>query len=172
MTFSYILAFIFVISTAAMAFASPESANAAMDGAQAAVSFTLSITGGICLWSGVMELMERCGITAVLGRLLHPLLRCLFPESTADASVLSALTDYKCTGISIISHAETSGLGAKAAAASEYGDWWRGQFVGEGDDVKLTKYGGNIDSITAATITSNAVSGAVAESIRAVEALG
>ena len=47
MTFSYILAFIFVISTAAMAFASPESANAAMDGAQAAVSFTLSITGGI-----------------------------------------------------------------------------------------------------------------------------
>ena len=28
-------------------------------------------------------------------------------------------TDMKCTGISIISHAETSGLGAKAAAASE-----------------------------------------------------
>ncbi len=95
--------------------------------------------------------------------------------SGAQGSITMAVgvdTDYKCTGISIISHAETSGLGAKAAAASEYGDWWRGQFVGEGDDVKLTKYGGNIDSITAATITSNAVSGAVAESIRAVEALG
>ena len=80
--------------------------------------------------------------------------------------------DGKVTGISIISHAETSGLGAKAAAASEYGDWWRGQFVGTGDDVALTKYGGTIDSITAATITSNAVAGAVAESIKAVESLG
>ena len=86
--------------------------------------------------------------------------------------VVGVSTDYKCTGISIISHAETSGLGAKAAAASEYGDWWRGQFVGTGDDVALTKYGGTIDSITAATITSNAVAGAVAESIKAVESLG
>ena len=52
------------------------------------------------------------------------------------------------------------------------GDRWRGQFIGTGDDVALTKYGGTIDSITAATITSNAVAGAVAESIKAVESLG
>ena len=95
--------------------------------------------------------------------------------SGAQGSITMAVgvdTDMKCTGISIISHAETSGLGAKAAAASEYGDWWRGQFIGTGDDVALTKYGGTIDSITAATITSNAVAGAVAESIKAVESLG
>lgn len=95
--------------------------------------------------------------------------------SGAQGSITMAVgvdNDMKCTGISIISHAETSGLGAKAAAASEYGDWWRGQFVSTGDDVSLTKYGGTIDSITAATITSNAVAGAVAESIKAVESLG
>ena len=95
--------------------------------------------------------------------------------SGAQGSITMAVgvdTDYKCTGISIISHAETSGLGAKAADQSEYGEWWRGQFVGQGDDVKLAKSGGAIDAITAATITSNAVAGAVAESIRAVEALG
>ena len=95
--------------------------------------------------------------------------------SGAQGSITMAVgvdNDMKCTGISIISHAETSGLGAKAAAASENGDWWRGQFVGTGDDVALTKYGGTIDSITAATITSNAVAGAVAESIKAVESLG
>ena len=95
--------------------------------------------------------------------------------SGAQGSITMAVgvdNDMKCTGISIISHAETSGLGAKAAAASEYGDWWRGQFIGTGDDVSLTKYGGTIDSITAATITSNAVAGAVAESIKAVESLG
>ena len=95
--------------------------------------------------------------------------------SGAQGSITMAVgvdNDYKCTGISIISHAETSGLGAKAADQSEYGEWWRGQFVGTGDDVALTKYGGTIDSITAATITSNAVAGAVAESIKAVESLG
>ena len=122
MTFSYILAFIFVISTAAMAFASPESANAAMDGAQAAVSFTLSITGGICLWSGVMELMERCGITAVLGRLLHPLLRCLFPESTADASVLSALTENVSANLLGLGNAATpAGIRAAQGIAARTG---------------------------------------------------
>ena len=95
--------------------------------------------------------------------------------SGAHGSITMAVgvdTDYKCTGISIISHAETSGLGAKAAEQSEYGQNWRAQFIGQGDDVKLAKSGGAIDAITAATITSNAVAGAVAESIRAVEALG
>lgn len=95
--------------------------------------------------------------------------------SGAQGSITMAVgvdNGMKCTGISIISHAETSGLGAKAAAASEDGDRWRGQFIGTGDDVALTKYGGTIDSITAATITSNAVAGAVAESIKAVESLG
>ena len=95
--------------------------------------------------------------------------------SGAQGSITMAVgvdMDYKCTGISIISHSETSGLGAKAAASSDYGNEWRGQFVGVGDDVSLKKYGGTIDSITAATITSNAVAGAVAESIRAVESLG
>ena len=95
--------------------------------------------------------------------------------SGAQGSITMAVgvdMQYKCTGISVISHAETSGLGAKAAEQSEYGQWWRGQFVGQGDDVKLAKSGGAIDAITAATITSNAISGAVSTSIQAVEALG
>ncbi len=95
--------------------------------------------------------------------------------SGAQGSITMAVgvdMDYKCTGISIISHAETAGLGAKAADQADYGTWWRGQFIGQGDDVKLSKSGGAIDSITAATITSNAIAGAVSTSIRAVESLG
>ncbi len=95
--------------------------------------------------------------------------------SGAQGSITMAVgvdTEHKCTGISVISHAETSGLGAKAAEQSEFGRTWRAQFIGQGDDVRLKKAGGDIDAITAATITSNAVAGAVAESIRAVEALG
>ena len=77
-----------------------------------------------------------------------------------------------CTGISIISHAETSGLGANAASASEVGVNWRAQFVGEGEDVAITKAGGNIDALAGATITSRAIANATATAIAAVKSLG
>ena len=80
--------------------------------------------------------------------------------------------DYKCTGISIISHSETSGLGANAAADSEIGRNFRAQFVGEGEDIALSKSGGHIDALAGATITSNAVTGAVATAIQVVKSLG
>ena len=80
--------------------------------------------------------------------------------------------DLKCTGISIISHSETSGLGANAAADSEIGRNFRAQFVGQGEDIALKKNGGEIDHLTGATITSNAVTGAVATAIQVVKSLG
>lgn len=80
--------------------------------------------------------------------------------------------DYKCTGISIISHSETSGLGANAASTSEIGVNFRAQFVGEGGDIALAKAGGNIDALTGATITSKAVTNATANSIALVQSLG
>ena len=36
---------------------------AAMEGASAAVELTLSMAGALCLWSGVMTVMERGGMT-------------------------------------------------------------------------------------------------------------
>lgn len=80
--------------------------------------------------------------------------------------------EYKCTGISIISHSETSGLGANAASASEVGVNWRAQFVGEGEDIAITKAGGNIDALAGATITSRAVANATGTAISAVKSLG
>jgi electron transport complex protein RnfG len=79
--------------------------------------------------------------------------------------------DLKCTGISIIEHSETSGLGAVAAASSAAGDAFRAQFVGQGSDIALSKAGGSIDALAGATITSNAVTGATATSIAAVESV-
>ena len=80
--------------------------------------------------------------------------------------------EYTCTGISIISHSETSGLGANAAADSEIGRNFRAQFVGQGEDIALAKNGGEIDHLSGATITSNAVTGAVATAIQVVKSLG
>ena len=80
--------------------------------------------------------------------------------------------DYKCTGISIISHSETSGLGANAASTSEIGVNWRAQFVGEDNSIALSKTGGHIDALSGATITSKAVTNATATAIEAVQSLG
>lgn len=73
-------------------------------------------------------------------------------------------TDYKCTGISITQHSETSGLGAIAASAGEDGISFRAQFVGKDNSVSID----SIDQIGGATITSRAVANAVANSINAV----
>ena len=80
--------------------------------------------------------------------------------------------DFLCTGISIIEHSETSGLGANAASSGEVGVNFRAQFVGQGEDIALSKAGGSIEALTGATITSNAVTEAVATSIAVVKSLG
>ena len=54
-------------------------ANAAMEGASSAVELSLSMAGILCLWSGVMEIMNACGLSENLARLFRPLLRRLLP---------------------------------------------------------------------------------------------
>ena len=80
--------------------------------------------------------------------------------------------DFKCTGISVIEHSETSGLGANAASTAEVGVKFRAQFVGQDETIALSNAGGTIDALTGATITSRSIAGAVAESIRVVKSLG
>lgn len=95
--------------------------------------------------------------------------------SGAQGSITMAVgvdNDYKCTGISIIKHAETSGLGANAASASEIGVNFRAQFVGQDESVAITKMGGTIDALTGATITSRSIANATGTAIKAVESLG
>ncbi|MCR5576162.1 MAG: FMN-binding protein [Oscillospiraceae bacterium] len=80
--------------------------------------------------------------------------------------------NFKCTGISVIEHSETSGLGANAASTAEVGVKFRAQFVGQDETIALSNAGGTIDALTGATITSRSIAGAVAESIRVVKSLG
>ena len=95
--------------------------------------------------------------------------------SGAQGSITMAVgvdNELKCTGISIIKHSETSGLGANAASASEIGVNWRAQFVGQARDMAITKAGGEIEILAGATITSRSVTNAAAAAIDAVQALG
>lgn len=72
-----------------------------------------------------------------------------------------------CTGISITSSGETSGLGSNASKPD-----WQAQFVGKTGEVKVTKDGGEINAITGATITSRGVAEAVSSAIAAAASLG
>ena len=74
-------------------------------------------------------------------------------------------------GISVVSHSETAGLGAVAAAASAAGVAFRAQFVGRSGQVAVTKDGGNIDAITGATVTSRAVCNGVNAALECVALL-
>lgn len=74
--------------------------------------------------------------------------------------------DGNVTGIAIISHAETSGLGSKATDPK-----WQEQFAGKSGTVTVTKDGGEINAITGSTITSRAVCDGVNTAFTVVDSL-
>ena len=78
----------------------------------------------------------------------------------------------KVLGISVVSHTETAGLGAVAAANTSAGEAFRGQFVGTSGSVSVTKDGGAMDAITGATITSRAICVGVNAALDVVAGLG
>ena len=75
-------------------------------------------------------------------------------------------------GIDIISHTETAGLGAVAAAATSAGEAFRSQFEGKSGSVSVSKDGGEIDALTGATITSRAICEGVNAALALVSEIG
>ena len=69
-------------------------------------------------------------------------------------TMMVGISEGKVTGISVISHTETPGLGAVAAAQNAKGEAFRGQFVGQEGTLAV---GNQIDAMSGATITSKAV---------------
>ena len=88
--------------------------NAAMEGAAAAVELCISMGGILCLWSGVMAVMKRCGITDLLSRLFRPVLQRLMPNACRDRETLSALSANVSCNLLGLGNAATP-LGIQAA---------------------------------------------------------
>ena len=88
---------------------------AALSGAASAVTLCLSMAGVICLWTGVMEVMERSGLAGKLARLFRPLLRRLLPRASRDEETLSAVSANVSANLLGLGNAATP-LGLKAAA--------------------------------------------------------
>lgn len=88
--------------------------NASLSGAGAAVEFILATGGLICLWSGVLEIMRRSGLTNKIAKLLSPILVRLFPESARDKATISALSANVSANLLGLGNAATP-MGIRAA---------------------------------------------------------
>lgn len=94
--------------------ASGELAAAITAGSQAGITLALSISGSICLWSGIGSLMEASGISAFLSRLLAPILSLLFPSAKKNRKAANALSANVCANLLGLGNAATP-MGIEAA---------------------------------------------------------
>ena len=95
------------------------------------------------------------------GQLSGVAFRVVAPDGySGDIAVMVGIEpNGKVSGIEILQHAETPGLGNIVEQ-----EWWKVQFVGKGlDDAdwRVKKDGGDFMEITAATITPRAIVGAI-----------
>lgn len=102
-------AFLFGALTGRMA----QVSQATISGAQEAVTLLLRIAGTLCLWNGLMEVMERSGLSKKIARLLRPLVSFLFGEYARDDQARQAISQNMAANLLGLGSAATpSGLRA------------------------------------------------------------
>lgn len=65
---------------------------AALEGAAAGIRLSLSLAGTLCLWSGLVRVMEYAGLNRKIARLLSPLLRRLYPAASQDEQTIGSIS--------------------------------------------------------------------------------
>ena len=87
-------------------------------------------------------------------------------------TMMVGISSGKVTGIAVIAHTETPGLGAVAGADSAKGEAFRNQFVGLVGGIVVDGAENSIDSMSGATITSKAVTAGVNAALEFIANLG
>ncbi len=95
-----------------------EISDAAIKGAETAVTLALGLIAVMTLWLGLMRLADRSGLVAKLGNGLRPILRWLFPEVPARHPALGAITMNMAANILGLNNAATP-LGLRAMSELE-----------------------------------------------------
>ena len=93
---------------------SSQLAASLFTGAQAGVTLAISLTGSICLWTGVGKLMGELKLTDGLSRLFRPLLHRIFPASKENSELAGALSANICANLLGLGNAATP-MGIQAA---------------------------------------------------------
>jgi spore maturation protein A len=87
--------------------------RAAIDSAKTGVEIAIGLVGVMTLWLGIMRVAEASGLVTLLGRLLRPVLRWLFPEVPADHPANGAIVLSIAANMLGLNNAATP-LGIKA----------------------------------------------------------
>ncbi len=91
----------------------PAVTKGAIDSAKTAVEIALGLVGIMTLWLGIMKVAEAAGLVALLGRMLRPLSRLLFPEVPPEHPAIGAMILNVAANMLGLSNAATP-LGIKA----------------------------------------------------------
>ena len=116
MLMSYIIAAMFAIAVifGAANGQIAEVSAAFVGGAGSAVDLCIKMCGAVCLWSGVIEVMNNSGISSILSRRLRPLLSRIYPQSFADCECADAITENFAANLLGLGNAATP-AGIRAA---------------------------------------------------------
>ena len=88
--------------------------NAALEGAKSDIQLSISMAGIICLWTGVMEIMNACGLSDGLANAFRPILKRLLPKASKDTETLAAVSANVSANLLGLGSAATP-LGIRAA---------------------------------------------------------
>ncbi len=91
---SYILSFMMVISVVSSVVCgkTEELAQAITGGASDTIELIISLSGIMCLWSGVMEVAKESGLTDKLASFFSPILHRLFPDVDKNSAAFSYIS--------------------------------------------------------------------------------
>lgn len=66
--------------------------NAVIAGSMDAVQLSVTLLGGMCLWSGIMKIAEKSGLTSFLSQMIYPITKKLFPGLEPKSKAIEAIT--------------------------------------------------------------------------------
>lgn len=90
-----------------------ELSKAVAGGADKSIQLIISMAGVMCLWTGILKIAEKSGITKAMARLLTPVLSVIMPEYKNEPEVMGAVSANVTANILGLGNAATP-LGLKA----------------------------------------------------------
>ena len=87
--------------------------NSVFNGAQDAVTTTLTLLGSMCLWNGLMNIAEKTKFVDVISKIISPLVKILFPEIKENKKITHEVSMNIVANILGLGNAATP-LGLKA----------------------------------------------------------
>lgn len=97
-----------------------ELSQAILEGSQRAVTLTISMTGMMCAWTGLLRIGEAGGLTRLLARLFSPVISRLFPGCRKNGPAMQAMSMNITANLLGMGNAATPlGIAAMKALAEE-----------------------------------------------------